>query len=268
MSDSILIIPDIHQNHDFFARSLEAGLSRPEVGEIVLLGDLLDPKDEAYMSFDAALRTIDLLAVILRENLPPVTLLWGNHDWNYWFHRNFIHANPDSVSARVAMQFMERGLYLTTGRALLGDDPDYPDIPENTLNLWIDNALLATIRHGFLISHAGLMPDYWPALQTPEQCIQILNTNFTKTSRLGRRIEEIPLAAAGFARGGDRPVGGPLWLDWDCEFEDCLPLPQIVGHTRGEGIRRKGRSHCLDACQTLSAILHPDKTLETLLIPE
>jgi hypothetical protein len=43
---------------------------------------------------------------------------------------------------------------------------------------------------------------------------------------------ENPLFSVGRVRGGTGEVGGPLWLDWDAEFEDNLEVPQIAGHTR------------------------------------
>lgn len=57
-----------------------------------------------------------------------------------------------------------------------------------------------------------------------------------------------PLFACGVERGGRSPVGGPLWLDWDREFEDDNPEmpPQIVGHTPHAFPMRKGFSWCLD----------------------
>ncbi len=59
------------------------------------------------------------------------------------------------------------------------------------------------------------------------------------------------LLAAGQARGGDAPVGGITWQDWNLEFKDELPFPQIVGHTQSpEGARQKGRSWCLDGGKT------------------
>ena len=60
------------------------------------------------------------------------------------------------------------------------------------------------------------------------------------------------------------PVGGPLWLDWDSEFVDDLPLPQVVGHTRGREARRKDRSWCIDATQTCAGLIDPNAGLRIL----
>jgi len=67
--------------------------------------------------------------------------------------------------------------------------------------------------------------------------------------------EDHPLFSPGKARGGTQPVGGPLWLDWDEEFTDALPLPQLVGHTVGKAPRQKGRSWCVDCRQTVYVVL-------------
>ena len=64
------------------------------------------------------------------------------------------------------------------------------------------------------------------------------------------------LLAAGKTHGGDAPIGGLTWLDWNDEFSDDLPLPQIVGHTADEvGARQKGRSWCVDGNQSCYAVL-------------
>jgi hypothetical protein len=55
-----------------------------------------------------------------------------------------------------------------------------------------------------------------------------------------------------------------LWLDWDTEFVDDLPLPQVVGHTRGAHARNKDRSWCIDCAQTSVALLDPDFGLSIL----
>jgi hypothetical protein len=51
------------------------------------------------------------------------------------------------------------------------------------------------------------------------------------------------------------PAGGPLWLDWDAEFEDALEVPQIVGPTRCAKQTQKGRSYCIDFAQAAYAIV-------------
>ena len=52
-----------------------------------------------------------------------------------------------------------------------------------------------------------------------------------------------------------------LWCDWNEEFVDDLPFPQIVGHTADAKPRRKGRSWCLDCGQTHYGVLEADGTL-------
>jgi hypothetical protein len=82
-----------------------------------------------------------------------------------------------------------------------------------------------------------------------------------------RQNELHPLFHAGPGRGGIlAPIGGPLWLDWESEFVDDLPYPQIVGHSRSSEVRRKDRSWCIDAAQSRAALLHPDFGLRILKI--
>ncbi len=51
------------------------------------------------------------------------------------------------------------------------------------------------------------------------------------------------------------PFGGPLWLDWNREFEDALEVSQIVGHTRCVKQTQKGRSFCIDLAQAAYAVV-------------
>ena len=51
------------------------------------------------------------------------------------------------------------------------------------------------------------------------------------------------------------PRGGPIWLDFDHEFEDALEVPQIVGHTRCARRTPKGRSYCIDFAQAAYAVV-------------
>ena len=72
-----------------------------------------------------------------------------------------------------------------------------------------------------LISHAGVS----------NALLEQLNTNLTQY------LEDGKLLGAGYARGGNAPVGGLYWCDWYKEFEPVIGVPQIVGHT---GYRPQG----------------------------
>lgn len=88
-------------------------------------------------------------------------------------------------------------------------------------------------REGFLLSHAGVSQRMLDATdETIEEYLQA-----------GQ------YADIGYTRGGRSPVGGLLWCDWNQEFQPVEGTPQIVGHTRGNGIRQKGNSYCIDCLE-------------------
>lgn len=50
----------------------------------------------------------------------------------------------------------------------------------------------------------------------------------------------------GQSRGGIKPCGGLFWCDFEREFRPIDGLIQIVGHTRGSGLREKFGNFCID----------------------
>ena len=90
-----------------------------------------------------------------------------------------------------------------------------------------------TFAEGFLISHAGVSNEFLKA------------NNIT----LDKYLEDGIFTDCGFARGGHCPVGGLLWCDWRFEFSPIPDQPQIVGHSRGDGIRKNGNSYCIDCLE-------------------
>lgn len=91
----------------------------------------------------------------------------------------------------------------------------------------------------FLVSHAGFVKE---TLHLKNQAQDAVSLAFE-----GKRHE---YWNAGVARGGSNAIGGPVWLDWNFEFEPMSDIPQIVGHTvitQGPP-KQKGNSWCLDTC--------------------
>jgi len=86
----------------------------------------------------------------------------------------------------------------------------------------------------------------------------VLNRQMKDLAEDPTTTDDHPLLGAGPVRGGFHDIGGPLWQDFNEEFEDSLPFPQIVGHTRQRKVARKGRSVCIDVCQTACGVLYPD----------
>ena len=88
---------------------------------------------------------------------------------------------------------------------------------------WADHFKPFTSHGTYMISHAGFNkpPEDWPTVKSM-------------------------LLAVGYSRGGKSPVGGPLWLDWEEEFNGIPNEFQIVGHTRGKHPRIHPRGICID----------------------
>lgn len=262
--ESILLVPDIHQNPDF----LEGVLERERDGahsEVILLGDLLDARREVDKR-EARLREVfRLVADIPRITgcMRPATLLWGNHDRKYWVHRGVLAEASERPTAERMLYLTDYDLSLRTAHVLFETDEDSAFRPEAPVMLWQRHALLAVARHNHLISHAGVHPAVWPSGRELEDGVAALNARMRQLADTAGPDTRSPLTAAGPPRGGLAPQGGPLWLDFEQEFVDTLPFPQICGHTAGEGVRVIGRSHCLDGGQTTYGVLGPGGLLET-----
>jgi len=100
-----------------------------------------------------------------------------------------------------------------------------------------------------------VVAEHCPATDSANDSLHLLEEKCKVALAIMRHGPQ-PLLAAGKTRGGDTPIGGLTWFDWNDEFSDDLPLPQIVGHTADEvGARQKGRSWCVDGNQSYYAVL-------------
>ena len=241
-----LIIPDIHQNHVFLKTVLER--EDPNTfSDIVLLGDFIDAKDQLYNHPAALDKTLSLVAQLMEEHEEKIEILLGNHDVIYYYMQEVGRGSP--LARSVLMNY-----YGLPDREILGICSK-----EMFQGIW-RKVQSATLKHNYLVSHAGVSADFWDPRLDAKQNIIKLNAHLSRVFDIDH--EPQPFFRAGYTRGGDMPRGGPLWLDWNLEFEDELPIPQVVGHTAGTVWRQKGRSYCLDARQSCYAVideegLHP-----------
>jgi hypothetical protein len=254
----VLVVPDVHQDLGFLQRAV--ALAEREGAALAFLGDHVDPIDPRWRDL-AALRAVSRALPELALSHPGGCLfIAGNHDvqaLQAGRHRAALLIAGDEAQVEKLDQAMPAA-------------PGYAEL----LGAWSRDFLLswhlAAVVHGVLLSHAGVARRYWPWGASPESSRQaqvFLSDAQLAWEKWLLRNEEGPLFEVGPGRGGrNSPVGGPLWLDWDAEFVDDLPLPQVVGHTRGRDPRRKDRSWCIDAAQTCVGLLDPDLGLRVLRV--
>lgn len=262
----ILIIPDIHQDSYFLQAALDAHTLQ-NGDEVIFLGDLLDSRCEATKSEDALRSVFRQIEELRNRRGIQTTLLWGNHDWKYWGFRERFPKDPEIPSPIEIARLAEDDLSIRT-LAVLMEEEDENFMPQKAPIRLFESAQLAAARHGWLITHAGVDHAYWPAKAADlHDGVERLNKAFRAQSPKPPHQVNVGLASVGKIRGGDATIGGPLWQDWDAEFTDNLPFPQLVGHTAGSAARRKGKSWCLDAEQGACALMHNDGRLEIIEIP-
>ena len=151
----------------------------------------------------------------------PGEKLLGNHDGHYFF---------DNAA------FMCSGF---DGRRRAIVDAMIP-------RLTITSFAISTQVGPYLVSHAGFTEATLTAYRNGPSQWDIIE------AALDGGFD--PIFGAGRARGGYLPAGGPVWLDWNEEFQHIDDLPQIVGHTmdsRNFAVRTKGgdtglKSYCCD----------------------
>lgn len=254
----VLVVPDVHQDLSFLERA--AARARQEGAALALLGDYVDAVDPRWRE-PAALRAVARAVTdITLEHPLGCVCLPGNHDVQaLQVARMRAGLLLSGDEAQVAK--LDAALPAAAGYgSLLGE------WPREFLACW----RMATCAHGYLLTHAGVARRHWPWGAAPDregQLAAFLQTTARAWDRWVRHEEECALFEAGPGRGGRHaPVGGPLWLDWDSEFVDDLPYPQVVGHTRGRDPRRKDRSWCIDAAQSSVAIIDPNLGLRVIRI--
>jgi len=251
--ENLLVIPDWHQNVEFVKNVIKK--EKGNFNYILTLGDEFDARGEKGIV--GAKETAEFALELQKgEKYGPCSQLLGNHNLGYL------------ESWRVNQKFRsKRELVNKCGGFSKGKS-----IKINNIYKW-ENWLgykLFVYFGGFLFSHAGFHPGYWVGESGNKGDVTVtlgledkLNSLYEEFTQSVQLIEAKPhrLFSAGRARGGDSPYGGPLWLDFDEEFEDSPALPpQIVGHTRNvkNKVRKKGRSYCIDGGQSSYALVRRD----------
>ncbi len=95
-----------------------------------------------------------------------------------------------------------------------------------------------------LVTHAGITKGLWEDYNLSKE-------NLAQTLTEWYHHIDSPYYQVGRARGGWKKYGGPLWCDWS-EFKPVEGLTQVVGHSRGSGIRVKDHSYCIDVLENIT----------------
>jgi len=239
---------------------LERAVSRAQAEDasLIFLGDYVDAVDAQWRNPAVLASVARVLPELAETHAPGCVFIAGNHDVQALqvarYRASLLIAGDEEHVAK-----LDAAMPLAASYAKL-------------LGAWSQEFLrgwrLAAVAHGFLLSHAGMARRFWPWSVAPDvegQTRALLSEAEVAWERWLIKGEEGPLFEAGPGRGGRvAPVGGPLWMDWDYEFVDDLPLPQVVGHTRGREARRKDRSWCIDASQNCVALIERDIGLRVI----
>ena len=242
-TDTALLIFDPHQDSEWIQRILDKECS--SFSHLVLGGDYYDAKSERAGTLG---EMCDLLLNLRQEFGERLTLLWGNHDIQYLEALPAMRQrrNPRNLCYKIPGDYTNSQAKKISKR-----------LPEG----FIKSGKLFAEINGHLISHAGLAPAFWPEAPDTETALNLLEEQ-CNAALLNLAHREFKLLQAGASRGGTQPIGGMTWLNFDQEFEDALPLPQIFGHTPSLSdslkarARQKGRSWCLDGAQTIYGLLN------------
>jgi len=237
------VIPDIHENLDFL-KYIMAVEDTANFDHVILLGDYFDRRDNKPSTTDDLVRVAGTILGMKEIMGDKLHLLCGNHDLPYYALRP-VCGNSSGKPNRTIGHWME---CTTCERA------------EAINSVWDDSFWRelkgAVLLDGWLFSHAGIDARWWPkAGKTVEDRMQLFSESWKLAFDSIYEEDENSLFAVGKARGGTMPVGGPLWLDWDAEFEDNLEVPQIAGHTRCAKQTQKGRSYCIDMLQSAYVVI-------------
>ncbi len=244
-TDQCLLLFDIHQDIDWVGRILKAEQGR--FTHLLLGGDYFD-RSGVSRNVLGIRETCDFLCDLRAQFEDQLTLLLGNHDVAY------LDVKPimDGTQERSVMRYPCSGFTAEKANVVARFlDWDF----------WQHSHLFRMVN-GFLVSHAGIAGRYWDQELEPLAAVRKLDRECRSALK---EIHESysPIMGCGRPRGGEEEIGGLVWQDFNFEFADELPLPQIFGHTpSATGARQKGSSWCLDGAQTCYGILDREGKLE------
>ncbi len=240
-----IIIPDLHNRVTWVEEALSSPKLQP-FDRVVFLGDYFDDFNDTA---EDIIRAASWLKASLHK--PNRVHLIGTHDIWYRFPWN-------------------------PGIAASGNTEEKAHIINGILDNDDWNLLMMYhYEQAYLMTHAGVHPSLItafvrekskdnavPALLTGEDIVDKVVKPATDEALVHAGTKQSEWIGAGYARMGNQPVGGILWLDWTIEFKPVPYLNQIVGHTelKRPGLKRSKTStnYCIDTRNKHIGILEND----------
>ncbi len=200
-----VIFSDSHHRHTWIDEILKA---EEPYDKFIFLGDAFDRHGDNIEETASAAKWVKA-----KLDDPKNILIRGNHD-NALIYPNCVHAQCSGFTREKWRVVHD----------ILGDT--------------INQLLPFCMDHddGILFSHAGISQGLYEELENYSfhaQLFQVkdfLITRFIEANRDYLHNRENKLFACGYARGGNMPIGGITWQD----FDDHLPIKglfQVVGHS-------------------------------------
>jgi len=235
MAEEIIVIPDVH-GRGFWK---EAVAKYPNA-DTIFLGDYLDPyPDEDIDDEDAFNNFLDIIE--FARNHSNVTLLFGNHDLQYWFLYDWGHRMKDW-------------------------EDDIFEVFRNNMDLFHMFAVRYINGKRWLFSHAPLFEEWIDYTKLPHGLDQIndkvwemlkeYNRNSTESWQTNRAAHDRvwkTLGRASKLRGGIDDCGSPVWADVREIAHGCNLYKDadyyVFGHTQMNKPLITDKFACLDTHQ-------------------
>lgn len=167
-------------------------IDRPE--KILFIGDFVDSHDFTRREqFNGFMHVLNLI------ESDRAIALFGNHEMSYMGPRSMRCSGHSGTMQAKMMP------YLSRARKLL--------MP------YLYHEATRT-----LFTHAGVTKALWDRYDLTFE-------TFTDTLYEWSQDPDSPFYGIGCGRGGQAEVAGPLWCDWDTEFDAVDGLTQVVGHS-------------------------------------
>lgn len=246
----ILVIADTHEDFTYFDRAMDK--YGAQASRIIHLGDWFDsfqtPKDPTR-----CLECVQRIKACAAD--PRFTRILGNHDAHYRWGGKFRCSGWTAEKHEAIQNAMTQELW-------------------DGFEVWA--------RAGkWVLSHAGITSN-WLTENTDGYVADTawLDKLSGEALALAHTGRVAGFFAAGKARGGwGKP--GPLWTDWDWEFQPVRGVCQIVGHTPHSTPKHKGYNYpaedknagivysenwCIDTNQRFVGIIGEDGEFRTEVV--